>query len=395
MFRFKPSLRLTLSLLLALFLFTLPFKQMVEAHAYSAAYTTLTLTKTQTEMTYALDELSVIELVGGDLNNNHMIEQEEFDAMKDKIEAMVKESVTLKINDQPKAWTKVESFVLDRKGDATKVILKVLYPPVSETDSISLTDVQYVNDIKTNYVNLLAIVYGPQKSTAALSGKDRSWLMLMTADEYATLYQDIGHADSSVENHTQSQDNATANSQVNSGWFSFFKLGMHHILSGYDHLLFLFSLLIARQTFKQYATMITAFTVAHSLTLTLTVLGIINVPAYIVEPAIALSICYVALDNMIRKNVSHRWVLTFLFGLIHGMGFADIMKEMVIPKNELAVDLISFNLGIEAVQISIVAILLPLLYFFHRWKLSRRAVIAASGVVLVLGGIWLVERLVA
>ncbi|NOU99821.1 HupE/UreJ family protein [Paenibacillus planticolens] len=394
MFRSKPSLRLALSLLLALFLFALPFKQMVEAHAYSAAYTTLTLTKTQTEMTYALDELSVIELVGGDTNNNHMIEQEEFDAMKDKIEAMVKNSVTLKINDQPKEWTKVESFVLDRKGDATKVILKVLYPPVSETDSISLTDVQYVNDAKTNYVNLLAIVYGPQKSTAALSGKDRSWLMLMTADEYSTFYQDIAQAESAANNHAQPQD-AAANSQVSSGWLSFFKLGMHHILSGYDHLLFLFSLLIARQSFKQYATMITAFTVAHSLTLTLTVLGIINVPAYIVEPAIALSICYVALDNMIRKNVSHRWVLTFLFGLIHGMGFADIMKEMVIPKNELAVDLISFNLGIEAVQISIVAILLPLLYYFHRWKLSRRAVIAASGVVLVLGGIWLVERLVA
>ncbi|TXK80321.1 HupE/UreJ family protein [Paenibacillus sp. N3.4] len=395
MFSFKPLLRIALSLLLFSFLFVLPFKQMVEAHAYSAAYTTLTMTKTQIEMTYALDELSVIELVGGDLNNNHMIEQEEFDAMKDKMEAMIKANVTLKINDQPKAWTQVESFVLDRKGDATKVILKVLYPAAAETDAISLTDKLYENDVKTNYVDLLTIEYGPQKSTAALSGKDRSWLMLMTSDEYATLYQDIQQAQAANHHDQSASDANSTNSQSTSGWLSFFKLGMNHILSGYDHLLFLFSLLIARQTFKQYATMITAFTVAHSLTLTLTVLGIINVPAYIVEPAIALSICYVALDNMIRKNVSHRWVLTFLFGLIHGMGFADIMKEMVIPKNELAVDLISFNLGIEAVQISIVAILLPLLYFFHRWKLSRRAVVAASGIVLVLGGIWLVERLFA
>jgi len=397
MFQFTLSRRFNLSLLLALFLLILPFKQIAEAHAYSAAYTTLALTKTQTEMTYALDELSVIELVGGDLNKNQMIEQEEFDAMKDRILAMFKESVTLKMNDQPKAWTQVESFVLDRKGDATKVILKVLYPPVSASDAISLTDKQYENDPKTNYVNLLTIEYGTQKSTAALSGKERNWLMLMTSDEYAKLLLDQQPAPSATDTTTQSQDTTDDNAHApsTSGWFSFFKLGMNHILTGYDHLLFLFSLLIARQSFKQYATMITAFTVAHSFTLTLTVLGIIDVPVYIVEPAIALSICYVAVDNMIRKSVSHRWVLTFLFGLIHGMGFADIMKEMVIPKNEMALDLISFNLGIEAVQITLVALLLPLLFFFHRWKLSRRAVVAASGFVLILGGIWLVERLFA
>ena len=95
----------------------------------------------------------------------------------------------------------------------------------------------------------------------------------------------------------------------------------------------------------------------------------------IVEPVIALSICYVAVDNIVRSSVSNRWVLTFLFGLIHGMGFADILKEMNIPKNELAVDLISFNLGIETVQIAIVGLLVPLLYLMHRYKYARRIVV--------------------
>ena len=124
-----------------------------------------------------------------------------------------------------------------------------------------------------------------------------------------------------------------AHSDSTSGWFSFLKLGMNHILTGYDHLLFLLSLLIARQTFKQIATTITAFTIAHSITLTLTVLGMIDVPSSFVEPAIALSICYVALENIFRQKISYRWVITFVFGLIHGMGFADILKEMNIPKN--------------------------------------------------------------
>ncbi|MBO7744248.1 HupE/UreJ family protein [Paenibacillus sp. MWE-103] len=177
-----------------------------------------------------------------------------------------------------------------------------------------------------------------------------------------------------------------------SGWYSFFDLGMNHILGGYDHLLFLFSLIIARQKFKEYATMITAFTIAHSITLTLTVTGVIDVPAWIVEPMIALSICFVAIDNVVRKQVSHRWVITFLFGLIHGMGFADLLVGMHLPKTMLATALISFNLGIEAVQITIVGVLFPLLLLLHRWKYSRQAVYAASTVAFVLGAIWLGQR---
>ncbi|NOU98731.1 HupE/UreJ family protein [Paenibacillus planticolens] len=177
-----------------------------------------------------------------------------------------------------------------------------------------------------------------------------------------------------------------------SGWYSFFNLGMEHILGGYDHLLFLFSLIIASQKFKQYASMITAFTIAHSITLTLTVLGIIHVPAWFVEPMIALSICFVAVDNVVRKQVNYRWVITFLFGLIHGMGFADLLVEMNLPKAQLATALISFNLGIETVQITIVGVLFPLLLLLHRWKFSKHAVYAGSIVAFVLGAIWLGER---
>ncbi|NBD24924.1 HupE/UreJ family protein [Paenibacillus glycinis] len=180
-----------------------------------------------------------------------------------------------------------------------------------------------------------------------------------------------------------------------SGWYSFFDLGIHHILGGYDHLLFLFSLVIARQKFKQYATMITAFTIAHSITLSLTVLGIIDISPKFVEPMIALSICFVAIDNMIRKEVSHRWILTFLFGLVHGMGFADLLKGMNLPTSQLATALISFNLGIETVQITLVGVALPVLILMHRWKYSKYAVYATSSLAFVLGAIWLGQRVFA
>ena len=364
----RASLYLLALVVISLF----PFIQAVYAHAYSASYTTLDLTQSQTSMTYALDELSVIELIGGDLNQNGMMDQGEFATVKDRFEAILQENIILTMNGETKTWTQAESF-LDRQGEATKVMLKVRYPPVSPSLPVYFEDHLYMNNVKSNYVNLLTIQDEGQKSTIALSGEFRTWTRIMTVDN----------------------DSVSEQTNPISAWHSFFRLGMNHILGGFDHLLFLFSLLIARQTFKQYAMMITAFTIAHSITLTLTVLGLIDISPKLVEPAIALSICYVALDNIVRSSVSRRWVLTFLFGLIHGMGFADILKEMNIPRSNIAAALLSFNIGIEVVQIALVGVLVPLIYLLYRYKYARRFVVAGSIAAFVLGGIWLFERLFA
>ncbi|MFD0676261.1 MULTISPECIES: HupE/UreJ family protein [unclassified Paenibacillus] len=366
----------------------------VQAHAYSASYTTLNFTKSQTEMIYVIDELSVIELTDGDANRNGMLEAEEFNAVKNRIESVIKENVTLKINGEPQTWLKVNNITLNRQGEGTQVTLSVVYPAVSASQGISLTDQLYANDLKTNYVNLLTINYGAQKSTSALSGKNRSWSMMMSESAYAGLSQDSLKTQVNTNAETDQQDAAANTTNMTAGWLSFFELGINHILTGYDHLLFLLALLIARQSFKKFAGIITAFTVAHSLTLTLSVVGWLNVSPQFVEPAIAFSICYVAVENIFRKNINNRWVLTFLFGLIHGMGFADILKEMDIPTNQLAVDLFSFNIGIEAVQLLIVVVCLPILARIQHWRHSRGVVIALSSVAFILGGIWLAERII-
>lgn len=369
--------------------------QTAQAHAYSASYTTINFLKSQTTLTFALDEVSVMELTGGDINKNGMLDETEYEAVKDKIISIIKEHVILKINNEPQQWSKIIEMDLNRKGDATQFHIKVEYPAIQPAQSITFSDSLYQNDQKTsaNYVDLLKVNYGNQNSTAALSENNRAWSMILSENDYANLNTNDLTPQAPVQKEQPKSTTENHSSSTAAGWLSFLKLGMNHILSGYDHLLFLLSLLIARQSFKQFAKVITAFTIAHSLTLTLTVFGVIAVPSSIVEPAIAISICYVAIENIFRKTISYRWVLTFLFGLIHGMGFADILKEMNIPKSELAIDLTSFNIGIEIIQLLIVAILLPLLTYLHRSKYSRKAVITVSTAAFILGGIWLIQRI--
>ncbi|WP_435169335.1 HupE/UreJ family protein [Paenibacillus glycanilyticus] len=385
---------------IAIALAAVSFPLAASAHAYSASYTTVELTKSGTVVTYAIDELSVIEWVGGDANDNKMLEPEEFEADKEPFADVFNKNITLKIGGKAQAPVQIENYYLDRKGDATQVIMQVRYPAASGGESLSLSDTLYEKDAKTNYVNLLTIHYGSGQSTSALNGGDRTWAMQITDDQYAALPADLqpvaagggDQANDAAEGAVSGNTVTESSESSTSGWYSFFKLGMHHILGGYDHLLFLFSLLIARQTIKQYFVMITAFTVAHSITLSMTVLGWISVPGAFVEPMIALSICYVAIDNMVRPQVSYRWMLTFLFGLIHGMGFADILVGMNIPRKEMGVDLASFNLGIEAVQLGIVCLALPIILGLHRYRHARKFVLAGSSTALLLGGIWLVER---
>ena len=143
----------------------------------------------------------------------------------------------------------------------------------------------------------------------------------------------------------------------------FFMLGIHHIITGYDHLLFLFGLLIVCRTARAGIVLITCFTVAHSMTLVLSTLGLVDLPGLFVEATIAASILYVGIENLFRKEgaLGWRWVLTFAFGLIHGLGFAGVLHEMGIAETGSAavLPLFAFNLGVEAGQLAIAAVVLP------------------------------------
>jgi hydrogenase/urease accessory protein HupE len=176
----------------------------------------------------------------------------------------------------------------------------------------------------------------------------------------------------------------------------FLKIGIDHIVTGYDHLLFLFALLIVTRNPMSALKVITCFTIAHSITLAMATLNWVQVPSKIAEPLVALSIVYVGVENILRKGDPHkRWILTFVFGLIHGFGFASVLREMGIAARPggVLMPLFSFNLGVEVGQIIIAALVLPLIWQVRKHpQFLRYGVPACSGLVAIAGGIWFVQR---
>jgi hydrogenase/urease accessory protein HupE len=177
---------------------------------------------------------------------------------------------------------------------------------------------------------------------------------------------------------------------------NFLTLGVKHILTGYDHLLFLLGLLVVARGFFSSLSIITSFTIAHSITLAAATFNLAHIPSRIVEPLIAASIVYVGIENLLRSDVPKaRQLVTFGFGLIHGFGFASVLREMGIGAGTdgIALPLLSFNVGVELGQIMVAAVALPIV-----WKLRAKPVFIArwapvcSAAVVLLGSFWFAER---
>ena len=174
---------------------------------------------------------------------------------------------------------------------------------------------------------------------------------------------------------------------------SLFLMGIEHILTGFDHLMFLFGVVLVAGTLRSVLFAVTAFTLAHSVTLGLATLGVWAPSPNLVEPAIALSIVYVGVENFFVRDGSRRWLLTLPFGLIHGFGFAGALREISLPTSQVPLALVSFNLGVEAGQIAVLALVLPILFWLRRcdW-FARRGVRSASSLVALSGLVWFVQR---
>lgn len=192
--------------------------------------------------------------------------------------------------------------------------------------------------------------------------------------------------------------------------YDFIKHGIWHIWIGFDHILFIISLLLpsvmilnsrrqweAVGDFKSallfVVKVITLFTVAHSVTLSLSALGIIKLPVRLVEAVIAASIIVVALNNIFPLYNRRIWIVVFVFGLFHGLGFANVLEPLGAERNSLLTALIGFNLGVEIGQLAIIAIVFPLLYLFRRWRYYQPVVLTFGSLALIaIASFWLIER---
>jgi hydrogenase/urease accessory protein HupE len=176
--------------------------------------------------------------------------------------------------------------------------------------------------------------------------------------------------------------------------------GIEHIFLGYDHIAFLVAVVLWARRLVPVIKIVTAFTIAHSITLSLATLNVVIIPSTLVEPAIAASIVYVAMENFFTRNIDSRWRVTFAFGLIHGFGFAGALREIGLPTNAVAAALAAFNIGVEIGQVVIVSIVVPVLIALDRLmavdrtKPARAAtlVYALSTLITALGSYWLLTR---
>lgn len=215
---------------------------------------------------------------------------------------------------------------------------------------------------------------------------------------------------------TRSDESARAGTQPHAGASTggptggFLADGIHHILSGYDHVLFLVCLLLPAVTRRApqggwqpverlsqavlpVAGVVTAFTLAHSITLGLAASGVVALPASIIEPAIAVTIVLAALDNLWRLFPWPRVAVTFVFGLVHGFGFANVLAELKLPAAQFAWALLQFNVGLELGQLAIVGVLTTLLFVLRKAPGYRTWVVGGGSCAAALvGALWLIER---
>jgi len=197
-----------------------------------------------------------------------------------------------------------------------------------------------------------------------------------------------------------------------SGWNTFAQFvgdGMHHIWIGYDHMLFLVSLLLPavlirrekawipvaslRSALLGVLAVVTAFTVSHSITLTLAALGVIALPSRFVESGIALSVLLAALNNIWPIVTRRGWVLAFCFGLVHGFGFASVLNDLGLPRGALALALAGFNVGVEIGQLTVVLAVVPLIYLLRQARFYRPGVlVGGSSAIALIAGVWFAGR---
>ena len=317
------------------------------------------------QMTVARNDLEAKILVDDDLDGK--VSQDELRRITPRLERFIGDGLQIQWDHQPAVPTHSSIRVLD----STALEFTLEYP---RPQAARLT-------IQSRIPALLA--YGHRQDVTLKGEDDR------------VVYQVV--IDASADPLEIDLKDAPSNGGPFPTFRQFTGLGVEHILQGYDHLLFLLVLLLAGGGFSAAVRIISSFTLAHSITLALATLNYIHLPGRFVEPLIALSIVYVGIENLFARDFQHRWRITFVFGLIHGLGFASVLQDLGLngSASQIMVPLLSFNLGVEMGQISIVLLTLPFLHWLRKRPLFvLRYAPVCSILVSLIGSFWFLKRTV-
>ena len=354
--------RAGLVVLLGLALGVLRGAGLAQAHGVSASYSDIIVTPKQLEVGYLFSISDIFNHFPVNANGDERITRQELDDAIPDIVAFLTAHLTLTVNGVA-ASLALESHRTSSYSNGEFVELDFSQPLTRQPVELVLTaDEAFFERFGPQYTNLVKVSVGEQVQQAVLSSDHPREAFV------------VGHRSWAAQ------------------CAEFITMGIKHIFLGYDHIMFLFALIILGGRLGQLVKIVTAFTIAHSMTLILAALQVVTLPSRLIESGIALSIAYVALENFFVTTTAHRWLLTFFFGLVHGFGFANVLREMGLPTRGLVPSLLSFNLGVEIGQLAIVAVLFPVTLWLAKQRFRRQVVLAASGVIFLFGVGWFIQR---
>jgi hypothetical protein len=353
------------------------------AHKPSDSYLTLRATEGSNDVSVrwdiALRDLDyVLQL---DRDGNGDLTWGEVRTRTEDITRLATSRLQLASDDKPCAWAPADPLMLDKHSDGTYAVLSLTAHCASLAGTLKV-HYSLLFDVDPSHRGLVQwIAPGVQNAQALVFGTESAeqTLALKPSGIWPTLRQ-------------------------------YLKDGIFHIWAGYDHILFLLSLLLPAVmirrdnqwepapglggAFKEVLKVVTAFTLAHSITLSHAALQIVSLPSRLVESIIAASVVVAALNNLRGTIDKRRWVMAFVFGLIHGFGFASVLADLGLPQGALVLALIGFNGGVEVGQLAIVAVFLPLAFWLRATRFYRVGVLMAGSVVVaLLASWWLVQRM--
>lgn len=351
--------------------------QTAQAHPQSSAYLTLRTSSTGLSGEWHLALRDLDDAIGLDGNDDGLITWGELLSRKEAICAYARSRLHIQGDGQMGTF-RINEFLVDNLSDGAYSVLRFDIQGIGQPRQIEMSYNAFF-DIDPKHRGLLRLEHNGQTRLGVFSPM------------------------------TPSQAFDFGVSAPQNPFLTFLKEGVWHIWSGYDHILFLLALLLPgvlrrrggswqpvsdrRSAFVNVLKVVTAFTVAHSITLSLAVLGFVHLPSRLVESAIAASVVVAAFNNLVPLFSEGGWLVAFGFGLLHGFGFANALRDLGLQHGQLALTLFGFNLGVEIGQLAIVAAFLPLALSLRRLLFYQRFILRfGSAAIMVVASTWLAER---
>ena len=352
------------------------------AHKPSDSYLSLTITERQIDGQWDIALRDLDYAIGLDRNDDGNLTWDEIRSQHPAIASYALQRLHL-ATDKGTCTVTIKEQLIDKHTDGAYSVLRfqaLCQEPVAQLQM----GYQLFADLDPQHMGLVKIVHGENTSTAIFSpDQAHQTISLISPSKLSQFGAYVQH-------------------------------GVWHILIGFDHILFLLSLLLPavlvastrslpaslparpseslKASFYDVLKVVTAFTLAHSITLTLASLSLISLPSRAIESLIAASVVLAALNNIVPLFRGRRPVAAFVFGLIHGFGFASVLADLGLPQGAFALSLFGFNVGVELGQLAIVAVFLPIAFLLRRTWFYRQLLTKGSLLIMLLAGIWFIER---